>query len=135
LQPYIRLLALKYPVDDLRIQVNRASQDRGAASNTALKQKHRTMTRRVARSRPERIFLAVHRLDYTVSYRRLAAEEYLLLGALRDGLVIGEAIDLAFENSSASMKKRRSMLETWFAAWAQLGWLCSSKTTKERMTQ
>ena len=50
LQPYVRLLALQYPVDDLRIQVSRASEDRGAASNTALRQKHRTMTRRVARS-------------------------------------------------------------------------------------
>src|SRR5260221_13140733 len=27
LQPYIRLLALEYPVDDLRIQANRASED------------------------------------------------------------------------------------------------------------
>jgi hypothetical protein len=52
LQPYVRLLALQYPVDDLRIQVRRTSEDRGAASNTALKQKHRTMTERVARSNP-----------------------------------------------------------------------------------
>src|ERR1700679_1707020 len=52
LQPYVRLLALQYPVDDLRIQVRRTSEDRGAASNTALKQKHRTMTERGARSNP-----------------------------------------------------------------------------------
>ena len=73
LQPYVRLLALQYPVDDLRIQVSRASEDRGAASNTALKQKHRTMTERVARSNPDPTFLAVHRLDYIVYYRRLNA--------------------------------------------------------------
>jgi len=135
LQPYVRLLALQYPVDDLRIQVSRASEDRGAASNTALKQKHRTMTERVARSNPDPIFLAVHRLDYTVYYRRLAAEEYLLLLAVQDGLYIGGAIDLAFENSSASMEEKQSMLTTWFSAWAQLGWLCPSQSTKERMTQ
>ena len=135
LQPYVRLLALQYPVDDLRIQVSRASEDRGAASNTALKQKHRTMTERVARSNPDPIFLAVHRLDYTVYYRRLATEEYLLLLAVQDGLCIGEAIDLAFKNSSASMEEQQSMLATWFSAWAQLGWLCPSRSTKERMTQ
>jgi hypothetical protein len=135
LQPYVRLLALQYPVDDLRIQVSRASEDRGAASNTALKQKHRTMTERVARSNPDPIFLAVHRLDYTVYYRRLATEEYLLLLAVQDGLCIGEAIDLAFKNSSASMEEQQSMLITWFSAWAQLGWLCPSQSTKERMMQ
>jgi hypothetical protein len=135
LQPYVRLLALQYPVDDLRIQVNRTSEDRGAASNTAQKQKHRTMTERVARSNPDPIFLAVHRLDYSVYYRRLAAEEYLLLLAVQDGLCIGEAIDRAFKNSSASMEEQQSMLTTWFSAWAQLGWLCPSQSTKERMMQ
>lgn len=130
LQPYVRLLALQYPVDDLRIRLSRASEDREAASNTALKQKHRTMTRQVARSKPDPIFLAVHRLDYTVYYRRLATEEYLLLLAVRDGLCIGEAIDLAFKNSSASMEEQESMLTTWFAAWAQLGWLCPASQRK-----
>src|SRR5216683_2013097 len=37
LQPYIRLLGLQYPVDDLRISANQASEDRGAASNAVLK--------------------------------------------------------------------------------------------------
>jgi hypothetical protein len=46
LQPYIRLLGLKYPVDDLRIQVNSADEERGAASNVPLKQKHDKTTRR-----------------------------------------------------------------------------------------
>jgi hypothetical protein len=135
LQPYVRLLSLQYPVDELRIQVSRASEDRGAASNTALKQKHRTMTERVARSNPDPIFLAVHRLDYTVYYHRLAAEEYLILRAVQDGLCISEAINLAFKNSSASMENQQSMLTTWFSAWAQLGWLCPSQSTKERMMQ
>jgi hypothetical protein len=127
LQPYIRLLALQHPVDDLRIQVNRASDERGFASNAPLKQEHRNMTRRVSRPKPEQIFLAVHRLNDTVYYRRIGAEEYLLLSALRDGLPIGRAIPYAFENSSASIDEQRSMLETWFAAWAQLGWLCPPK--------
>jgi hypothetical protein len=136
LQPYIRLLALQYPVDDLRIQVNRASDERGAASNAALKQKHRNLTRRVSRSKPERIFLAVHRRSFMVYYRRISAEEYRLLSALRDGQPIGRAILDAFENSSASTVEQRSMLEKWFAAWAELGWLCPpGKSNKERVTQ
>jgi hypothetical protein len=131
LQPYIRLLALQYPVDKLRIQVNRASDERGAASNAALKQKHRSVTRAI-RSKPEQIFLAVHRLDDTVYYRRLNAEEYLLLIALRNGLAVGRAIRFALRNSSASIEEQRSRLETWFSAWAELGWLCPPKSKKKK---
>jgi hypothetical protein len=130
LQPYVRLLALQYPVDDLRIQINRASEVRGAASNAALKQKHRITIGGVSRLRPQRIFLAVHRLDCMVYYRRVAAEEYFLLNGLREGVPIGKAISAAFENSSASAEEQRPMLETWFATWAQLGWLCPISSKK-----
>ena len=132
LQPYIRLLALQHPVDDLRLQVNRASDERGAASNAALKQKHRNMTRLVSRSKPERIFLAVHRLNYSVYYRRIGVEEYHLLSALREGRLIVRAIRDAFENSSASTDEQRSMIETWFAAWAELGWLCPPREDRRK---
>jgi hypothetical protein len=136
LQPYIRLLALQYPVDDLRIQVNRASDERGAASNAALKQKHHEMTKRVSLSNREQIFLAVHRRNFMVYYRRIEAEEYRLLSALRDGKPIARAIRCAFEDSFASPGEQQSRLEQWFAVWAELGWLCPpSRSKRERITQ
>jgi hypothetical protein len=136
LQPFIRLLALQYPVDDLRIQVNRASDERGAASNAALKQKHHDMTKRVSLSNREKIFLAVHRRNFMVYYRRIEAEEYRLLSALRDGQPIARAIRCAFEDSSASTEEQQSMLEKWFAVWAELGWLCPpARSKRERITQ
>jgi len=136
LQPYIRLLALQYPVDDLRIQVNRASDERGAASNAALKQKHLTMTKRVSLSDREKIFLAVHRRNFMVYYRRIEAEEYRLLSALRDGKPIAAAVRWAFEGSFASAGEQQSTLEQWFAVWAELGWLCPpARPKRERLTQ
>jgi hypothetical protein len=136
LQPYIRLLALQYPVDDLRIQVNRASDERGAASNAALKQKHHDMTKRVSLSNREQIFLAVHRRNFMVYYRRIEAEEYRLLSALRDGQPIARAIRCAFEDSFASAGEQQSRLEQWFAVWAELGWLCPpARSKRERLTQ
>ena len=136
LQPYIRLLALQYPVDDLRIQVNRASDERGAASNAALKQKHHNMTKRVSLSNPEQIFLAVHRRNFMVYYRRIEAEEYRLLSALRDGQPIARAIRCAFEDSFASAGEQQSRLEQWFAVWAELGWLCPpARSKRERLIQ
>ena len=128
LQPYVRLLTLQYGVDDLRIRVNRESDERGATSNATLKQKR-------DRLKPTQVFLAVHRVDNTVYYRRLAGEEHRLLSALRDGLSIGEGIAKAFENSSVLIAQQQSMLETWFRTWSELGWLCPPNKKEERITK
>jgi hypothetical protein len=124
LQPHIRLLDLRYPVDNLRIRVNHATAERGAASNAALQKKHRDLAGRLNRSKPQRIPLAVHRRNNMVYYRRLDAGEYCLLCALSSGDPIARAIRYAFEDSSVSTDDQRSKLEAWFAAWAELGWLC-----------
>ena len=135
LQPYIRLLEFEYPVDKLLIQVNRASEEHEDASNAVLKQKHHDVARRVIRLKREHTHLAVHRVDFTVYYRRIAAEEFRILNALREGQPVGHAIQSGFENSTASLDEQRGMLETWFAAWAELGWLCPpAGVKKERVT-
>jgi hypothetical protein len=89
------------------------------------------MTRCVSKSSPEQIFLVVHRRNFMVYYRRIGAEEYRLLSALRNGQLIAKAIRLAFENSSASTEDQRVMLERWFATWAELGWLCPPARSKK----
>jgi hypothetical protein len=125
LQPYIRLLALDYPVDEFRFQVNRATADHGAASNAVLKRKFRSLSQRVTRMKRERIYLAVHRVDFAVYYRRITAEEHRLLNALRDGQAFGRAIQTGFKDSPVASGEQPSMLEKWFAAWAELSWLCA----------
>jgi hypothetical protein len=124
LQPYIRLLALDYPVDRLRIQVKHATAEHGAASNAVLKQKYRSLSQRVTRLQRERIYLAVHRVDFAVYYRRIAAEEYGLLNALRAGQPFSKAIRTGFKGSPVASGEQPSLLEQWFSAWAELGWLC-----------
>jgi len=120
LQPHIRLLAVHYRVDDLRIQVN-----------TTLRRRHRDIAKRVCESKPEQTFLAIYRRNSMVYYRRIDDRESRLLGALRDESPIGEAIHRAFENSPATISERQSMLEIWFAAWAELGWLCPPARLEE----
>jgi hypothetical protein len=135
LQPYIRLLEFEYPVDKLLIQVNRASEEHEEASNAVLEQKHHGLERRAIHLRRECTHLAVHRMDFIVYYRRLAAEEFRMLNALREGQPVGHAIHYGFENSTAPLDEQRRMLQTWFAAWAQLGWLCPpARVEKERVT-
>jgi hypothetical protein len=126
LQPYVQLLELEYPVDQLRIEVNLATEERGEASNAVLKQERHGPLRRVTRLKRERAHLAVHRVDFTVYYRRIAPDEFRILSALREGQPLEQAIQYGFKNSSAAIEEQREMLENWFAAWAELGWLCPS---------
>jgi hypothetical protein len=117
LQPHIGLLELQYPVDELRIKVSRHAEEHAAASNAVMQPARRHIVRRYAKLKPRRIFLAVHRVEFTVYYRRLEAGEFGLLRAIGQGRPIGEALD-------AETALEPEQVQTWFANWAQLGWLC-----------
>lgn len=121
-QPYISLLELNYPVDDLRIKVHAGHEGSGAVSNAVLLKKRRAI-HKVRRSRPEPIFLAVHRLDLMVYYRRLSREEFRLLQALRSGRTIANSIAFAFQSSPVKQEDIPCLLKTWFSAWSEFGWL------------
>ena len=122
LQPYISLLELHYPVDELRIKAHAGQEVSGAASNAVLVKK-RHAVHKVLRSRPEPIFLAVHRLDLMVYYRRLSREEFRLLQALRSGRTIANYIAFAFQGSPMEPGGIPPLLKTWFSAWSEFGWL------------
>lgn len=124
LQPHIRLIELRYPVDDLRVKVNAASEEHGTASNAKLKRRAGGLVRRIHSMAPEHIFLAVHRHDFMVYYRRLDAEEFRLLEALGKGLPVGRAMETALEDSPVPVEELRHRVQAWFAAWAEMGWLC-----------
>jgi hypothetical protein len=125
LQPYVRLLALAYPVDDLVLAVKKES-DGEFASNAFDERRKKKRVGVVARLKPEAIYLAVHRLDYSVYFRRLEREEILLLKALGDGKTLGAAIGVAFKKSSIPLAERPENIEVWFRNWAALGWFCST---------
>jgi hypothetical protein len=125
LQPHVTLLELKYPVDDLRIAVNEKLEEHDSASNAVAEcDQHRTV-RRYRRLKPQPIYLAVHRAEDFVWYRRLDADEYRLLDALRQGLPIGEALEKTMQGSAVVEERLGAAVQEWFAAWARMGWLCS----------
>lgn len=138
LQPHIRLLELSYPVDELRIHASRAEDEHEVASNAPAKLKVRRLKAAVARLKREQVFVAVHRLDFSIYYRRLEREEYQLLGAIRDSANIGEAMAAFYKASSMPIDELEPRIGNWFAIWAELGWLCApdpSKTTRRRVKQ
>lgn len=123
LQPYICLLDLRYPVDDLLLEV-RSEEDTDFASNTFSERRKRKRVQAVARLKAKPISLAVHRLDYSVYFRRLEREEFVILRELRDGKTLARAVEPAFEQSSILPSERPAHAENWFHTWAALGWFC-----------
>jgi hypothetical protein len=124
LQPYVRLLSFRYPVDDLLLEVRKEDEDTDFASNTFAERRKRKRVRAVAKLKPAQIFLAVHRIDFSVYFRRLEREEFAILTALRDGKTLGAAVEPAFRKSAVALEERPATVQSWFATWAALGWFC-----------
>jgi hypothetical protein len=122
LQPYIQLLDFQYPVDDLLLAVRETDEDASFASNAFSNRRKRRRVRAVAKLKPAKIFLAVHRVDESVYFRRLAREEFLILCALRDGKPLSRAIDVGFRSSKTPTAERAEAVKKWFQHWATLGW-------------
>src|SRR5208282_115987 len=79
LQPHLTLLRLHYELDKFLIQIKHDEGLRGEASN-ALEERRARLRRRLKRNlRPGVQYLAVHRYQNTVYYKRLQPGQFLLL--------------------------------------------------------
>jgi putative DNA-binding protein len=126
LQPYLQLLDLRYPVDDLLLGV-RGDEDTEFSSNAFTERRKRKRVLAVAKLKPASIFLAVYRLDESVYFRRLDCEEFIILNELRAGKILNRAIDTALRKSSIPLAKPSARIQRWFHTYAALGWFCQPK--------
>ena len=124
LQPYLYLIELAYPVDDLLIAVRNESGSSDTSSNNATVFRKTKYVRKVAELAPQKIWLAVHRMENSVYYKRLEREEFLMLQALRGGETLEGAIDAGFQESAMNEAERGEFLQVVFRTWAMLGWFC-----------
>jgi hypothetical protein len=124
LQPYISLLALHHPIDEMMRTLKRTAI---AAVSNAVSATH-TRRRKIVTVRRSRhpIHLAVHRLDYSVYYKRLDPEAYHLLVALRSGATLDEACATAFADSHEPPEQSAARIQEWFARWMEFGWFCKA---------
>lgn len=76
---------------------------------------------------PKEIYLVVHRIDYSVYFRRTEREAYTVLAALRAGKSVASAIEMGFRKSSVADRDCATCVRHWFETWAALGWLCRAK--------
>jgi len=124
LQPHITVLTLTFPIDALLRQLKESRPDADSASNAV--SATRPSRRRRLSARPTRnpIYLAVHRVDCSVYYKRLEPEAFRLLTALQEGETLGRACELAFFGSARAQKDAATLVQKWFATWTRFGWLC-----------
>jgi hypothetical protein len=124
LQPYITLLEPEYPVDDILLAVRK-----GQRFYTTSSEDGRRVP--IKNPAPEKVFLAVHRAEFSVHYKRLEQEAYLLLSGIQDGLSLADALDFAFAESGIAEEDKARQVEQWFKTWMSLGWFCKSITKKD----
>ncbi|HEV1994688.1 MAG TPA: DNA-binding domain-containing protein [Candidatus Acidoferrum sp.] len=124
-QPYLRLLDLAYPVDDLLLSVRQnEEQESDIASNVVLERTPRARGRRLSLPRPKKVFLAVHRQDDVVYFKRLEREAFALIRALQQGKILSQAIETSVHWTNQPVERITERLQGWFANWSSLGWFC-----------
>ena len=122
LQPYIVLLELSHPVDELMRRLKHT--EFSAVSNAVGASENRKRARVTVRRSRKPVFLAVHRLENSVYFKRHDREAHALLLALRDGATLGAACETAFADSTEAPEKCAAKIREWFSRWAEFGWFC-----------
>ncbi len=123
LQPHLQLLDLQYLVDEVVLAVHKATPETDIVSNAASERRQGPEVT-LAEASPSSVYLAVHRFDNCVYYRRIEREEFLLLADLRDGDSIATAIERAFEGSKLGADEQAARIQDYFAYASELGWFC-----------
>ena len=124
LQPYVSLLDLRYPVDELLLEVRKYADDLDIASNAFSERHKRKRVNAVAKLKPGQIFLVVYRLNEDVFFRRAEREEFVILSSLHAGKSLSSAIETALRNSPLTAEERADRVENCFRTWSALGWFC-----------
>ena len=122
LQPHIVLLELSHPVDELMRKLKRT--EFSAMSNAVGASGHRKRSQVTVRRSRAPVFLAVHRLENSVYFKRHDREAHALLLALRGGATLEAACETAFADSTDAPEKCAAKIREWFSRWAEFGWFC-----------
>jgi len=128
-QPYITLLHLHWPLDDFSVALKRSAL-RGEASNAVDAPSQKTQSKKVALPGQYEIFVAVHRLNNDLYYKRLDRNAYLLLKHLQKGKTLAGAVTATIRDGGKTGDESSdwtASIQGWFADWTQMGWFCTRK--------
>jgi len=127
LQPHLQLLHLSYPVDEVVLAVRQNTPENDIVSNAvAQERKPSRQVRLLKLGRPSPTYLAVHRFESSVYYRRIDREAFLLLSAIRNRNSIAKAIDEALLESGLQPREQAVKIRDYFAHASELGWFVAA---------
>ncbi|MCX5658675.1 MAG: putative DNA-binding domain-containing protein [Planctomycetota bacterium] len=129
LQPSMSLLSLHWALDDFAIALKQDLQQE-QASQASEPEAQPTRPRRRRLPRAERLFLAVHRVDNSLFYKRLSAPAFRTLRELQAGATLAAAVERGSAGLRGTALERAQAVQSWFATWSQLGWLCRHSTNQ-----
>ena len=124
LQPHLRLLALNYAADELVLALHK-QQRRGTSEAGVKLEVGPAPPAKLPKLRIRPTWVAAHRFDNAVYFRRLEQEEFLTLAAIRNGLSLGASLEAGFCGSSKTAARLPALVRAWFGHWAELGWICA----------
>ena len=124
LQPHLQLVQATNAVDTLLLEVR-------AQIKAGRKARRFHYARLAAAQAEEPIYIAVHRPELMVYYKRLDREMFELLRALGEGITLGEAIEAAYTGSALGEDRKPQHIQQSFALFASLGWF-AQPTEQER---
>jgi hypothetical protein len=133
LQPHVQLLALSYPADELVLNLHQ--REKRQASEAGVR--HEDSAERpiaIPRLRHRPTWVAAHRVELAVYYRRLQREEFVTLSAIAQGVPLADAITAGFADSSISEMRRARYIQQWFSTWAEFGWICAPELDDALLT-
>jgi hypothetical protein len=115
LQPYIQVLELSCPAHELILKMRSRRQ----------RDDDKPARRLAARylPKPQKTFVAVHRLENSVYFKDITAEAFAMLAAFKREATLSEAIEAA-DWTGRSEEEIGSIVRDSFSNWASLGWLC-----------
>jgi hypothetical protein len=126
LQPNIQLLDLAYPVDELLLKVRETEEPETDISSNVVVMEHSDSAPRTQLPLPKakKVFLAVHRQENIVYFKRLKPEAFALLRGFQQGQSLSQAIESSVDWSGKKLERVMEQLHDWFANWSELGWFC-----------
>lgn len=125
LQPHLSLLALNYAADEIVLALHDRDRHETSEAGVGTDDDATAAPAKLPRLRRRQSWIAAHRVDLSVYYRRLEREEFVTLMAIADGLPLAEALEAGFHDSKMAQARRTQKVREWFANWAELGWICA----------
>jgi hypothetical protein len=128
-QPNLFLLDLAYPLDELLLAIRKDDDEDGEpendiSSNIVVMQHSGSEARSYTLPKAKKTYLAVHRQENVVYFKRLKPEAFALLVALKQGKSLSLAIESSVNWSGKKLERVMEQLHDWFANWSNLGWFC-----------